>query len=313
MKKLFITWSMAMLMLASCNSENDAPEAGQNAAQFSASIRGRNAGRAYDTAWEAGDAIGISGVTGSKTYANVEYTTTSGDGTFTVAATGSEIYFQDNAEVNFTAYYPFSSDATAITADTWYQARQKSFDFLWAQGKGSKANPGVAFVFEHRMAKLVLTVRKGADVSFDEVKSAVLSLDGFRHQGKFDAVSGVAEATGNAAAMWEFANNADDADFNAPVNTDATAETVSYTLILFPQTFDATLPFEAALTGKQSFKATLDFTAANKNAGDADAANAWVAGRQYNLSVTLHKTALTVDGCTITAWDTTDGGNIDAE
>ena len=150
-------------------------------------------------------------------------------------------------------------------------------------------------------------------MGYDEVKNAVLSLEGFKREGSFDVITGETEATGNPGVMWTFANNAGNAAYNAPFVADATAGTVAYTLILFPQAFDAPLPFSAELTGAQTFSAVLDFTAANRNAGDTAPKNEWVAGRQYNLSVTLHKTSLTVDGCTIAPWNEANGGNVNAD
>ena len=124
---------------------------------------------------------------------------------------------------------------------------------------------------------------------------------------------GTATATGdNLTADWTFAGNTTETDYNAPLSKDDAAETVAYTLILFPQVFSSPLPI-TAITGGQSFSATLNFTTANENAGDTDAQNEWVAGRQYNLSVTLHKTDITVDGCTIQGWDEADGGNVNAD
>ena len=114
------------------------------------------------------------------------------------------------------------------------------------------------------------------------------------------------------ATGWTFAGNTSETGYNAPLSKDDTGETVSYTLILFPQVFSSPLPI-TAITGGQSFSATLNFTTANENAGDTDAQNEWVPGRQYNLSVTLHKTDITVDGCTIQGWDEADGGNVDAD
>lgn len=309
MNKSFITCALSLLLLTACSNENDTPAIADDTPHFSATIEGQNDSRAFDTSWENGDAIGISGKSGDVTYTNVQHTTT-GDGNFKAAA--SEIYFQDDNTVTFTAYHPFAADASDITADTWNQQGQKDFDYLWSQAQGSKAQPNVPFVFSHRMAKLVLTIKKGTDVNFSEVKSAALSLEGFRHEGTFDAVTGIAAATGNPGAMWTFANNTANAGFNAPAVTDETEETIAYSFILFPQTFDSELPFEATISGKQTFKAALDFTAANRAAGDSEPVNAWFAGRQYNLSVTLHKTALTVNGCTISAWIPADGGNIDA-
>lgn len=303
MKRAILLSAIAITVLTACNNDENGMDGNDNRqATFSATIDGRRATRAYDRTWEPNDAIGISG----GGYTNVKYQTT-GDGNFTAA--GTEIYYQGNQPVTFTAYYPYG----VTSADTWHQANAKNFDFLWSQATGSKASPNVAFVFSHRMAKLVLTIKKGADIGFDEVKTAVLSLDGFKHEGTFDIATGTAAATGNESALWEFANNTTETSYNAPCTADNTAETVAYTLIMFPQSFDATLPFSAELTGRQTFLATLDFTTANRNAGDTTPKNEWVAGRQYNLSVTLHKTALTVDGCTIAPWDEAEGGNVDAD
>lgn len=312
-KKVLLLCPFAMLALASCSSEGDTPEISNGSeAHFSAFINTHNS-RAYDATWEAGDAIGITGVSGDKNYKNVQYVTT-GSGDFTVATAGSEIYFQDDNAVTFTAYYPWENllSANVILADTHEQADQKRFDYLWAQAQGSKAQPSVAFNFGHRMSKVVLVIKRGADISFEEVKAASVALGGFVNDGQFDVATGEAKATGEASALYTFAGNAD-AQLNAPLTIDDTANTVTYSMIHFPQAFDAALPIVATLDGKQSFKASLDFTAGNTAAGDAAAGNAWVAGRQYTITVTLHKTALTVEGCTITPWVEADGGNVDAE
>lgn len=163
------------------------------------------------------------------------------------------------------------------------------------------------------MAKVVLTVKCGADMSYDEVKAAVLTLDGFKHGGSFNVTTGTAEATDYESTMWEFANNAETEVYNAPFKCDDAKQTVSYTLILFPQTFEAALPFTAELTGKQSFTADLNFTEANAEIDKADAKNEWVAGRQYNMGIVLNKTGIEVEGCTIAPWEEVDGGNIDAQ
>lgn len=43
--------------------------------------------RAVNTAWTAGDAIGVSGKSGEKPYVNVKYVTTAGRGEFTAVTT----------------------------------------------------------------------------------------------------------------------------------------------------------------------------------------------------------------------------------
>ena len=309
MKKiLFYSMALAAMTMASCSGD-EGQGTTETRATFFAAIEGQPQTRAYDTSWESSDAIGITGTTGGTAYTNVKYTTANGDGNFTTATTGTDIYYQDTQDVTFTAYYPWNG--SALSADTRVQSGQKAFDCLWAQAMGSKANPNVAFTFAHKMAKVVITVKKGADVSFEEVKTVKLSLNGFLHEGTFDTATGTAAATGTAVD-WQFAGNTNEPGHNAPSADDNSAETVSYSLIMFPQEFAATLPFTASLPDMQSFGTRLDFTTANANAGDTDAKNEWVAGRQYNISVTLHKTSITVVGCTISQWENADGGNFDA-
>lgn len=313
-KSKMIAAAVSTLMLAACNNEETVPdrETAQDMAHFSATITGPVT-RAYNTVWEANDEIGISGKSGEVQYSNVCYFTSGGNGNF--SPKGGKIYYQTDEEVTFTAYYPWNdlTGSTTITADTWGQKEQKKFDFLWAQAKGSKEHPDVAFTFAHKMAKVVLTVKCGADVSYEEVKAAVLTLDGFKHGGSFNTATGMAEATGNESVMWEFAGNTENEVYNAPFQHDDAKQTVSYTLIFFPQTFEAALPFTAELTGKQSFTADLDFTAANAEIDKTNAKNEWVAGRQYNMGVVLNKTGIKVERCTITKWNEVNGGEVDAQ
>lgn len=311
-KTIFMAMLAAAVLTACNNDENDVIDSGSSQATFTAAINGQANTRAYDQTWEANDAIGISGTSGSTVYTNVQYVTTGGNGNFTAGTSGNEIYYQDNNAVTFTAYYPWTklaADATTITADTRAQASQSDFDFLWAQQTGSKASPNVQFLFAHKMTKLVLTIRKGDGVSYQEVQDAVLSLGGFRNNGSFNVTDGTTSTADDLATDWTFAGNTSETGYNAPLSKDDAAETVAYTLILFLQEFAAPLPF-TAITGGQSFSTKLDFTTANVDAGDTDAKNEWVAGRQYNLSVTLHKTGITVNGSTIQGWEEADGDNI---
>ena len=63
----------------------------------------------------------------------------------------------------------------------------------------------------------------------------------------------------------------------------------------------------------QPFDAELGFTSANQNAGDGTPANSWIKGRQYNISITLNKTSLSIEGCTINAWtEATDDREVEA-
>lgn len=310
--KAILLGTLVMAILAACSNDESEHIANgsKNAPTFTASIDGLVNTRAYNQVWENNDAIGITGTSGNKQYTNVKHITT-GNGNFDVADAAQTIYYQDDNNVSFTAYYPWS-ESTTITAGTEKQKEQSTFDFLYGTGTGSKASPNVALAFTHKMAKVVLTIKKGADVGFDEVKAAKLSLEGFLHKGTFNGLTGEVTATEGAVSGWCFAGNAEAAaDNDAPKTENTADETVSYTLILFPQTFAAKLPFSATLEGKQTFKADLDFTTANSK--DENPGNYWIGGRQYNMSITLNKTGITVNGCTIQKWDETNGGDVSAQ
>lgn len=306
---LFMAAALTAASFTACSSdEGGTATDGLTAAQFSASIGGKT--RAYETYWESGDKIGISGTSGSKAYQNVAYQTSEGDGSFSAVTASEEIFFQNDDEVAFTAYYPWSS-STTITADTHEQANQKQFDFLYATGTGSKASPSVALRFSHEMARLVLTIVPGSGVTYDEVKAAVLSLAGFKNNGSFNGLTGVATATGTESGEWQFAGNTENAACNAKQTLDSDNSAVSYSMILFPQELAAAMAFTA--TNIQTYKASIDLTEANGNAGDENAKNELVAGRQYNLKVTLSKTGIKVTSCNIEPWNSVSGGNASAE
>lgn len=305
--KYFIPAALVIVSLTGCSSGDNEPDiaARKDCPEFTATIGGAQA-RAFNQSWEPADEIGITGAG----RANVRHHTPDGSGNFTVKTSGDQIYFQDENEEIFTAYYPWkelSGDAAKISTDTKDQSAQKGFDFLWAQAPGKKDAPSVNFIFAHCMAKVSFTVKPGKGMSFDEVKAAALSLGGFRHTGSFDPSDGSAAAEAAATDKWTFSGGV------APFTFNETEKTATFSLIFFPQVFNKSVAFmaELDLPGNNSYnlRADIDFTAANSEKDDP-AANEWVAGRQYNLSLTLHKTDITLDGCSINPWTPVDGGNI---
>ena len=57
-------------------------------------------------------------------------------------------------------------------------------------------------------------------------------------------------------------------------------------------------------------RSEIDFTPANREKDGPAAKNEWVAGRQYNLSVTLNKTDITEVECAINPWNEVKGDEI---
>lgn len=281
MKKIIILSAIGFALTACSNDADEPATASLNdprAAAFSAQI-GETASRAAGTQWAAGDAIGISGMSGTKTYTNVPFTTASGDGNF--APVSDPIFYQTTDEVTFTAYYPYAGRLGAdgvITASVADQSNQSEFDFLWAQAVGSYAAPNVRFTFAHRMSRLALTFTNGNDV---DLSAMSYSIDGLVLDGSFDTATGEAKALDGAASTT----------LPIAAMTESAKETASSSLIVFPQTA-STIVINATVDG-QPYRCNL-------------AVGELKPGYSYNVSISVKKTGMTVSGCTITDW--TDGG-----
>lgn len=323
------------ISLASCTSE--APDSGvkvsqDSQARFSGSVEGQFT-RAYDATWELSghdgpDKIGITCNTAGTDYINVAYKLTDATGKFAVNTTGQEIYYQNDDEVTFTAYYPWkdalNGTVTVNEFSTAGQKNNKSFDWLWAQAKGKKAAPNVNFSFKHLMSKVVITVKKGLDVSWEELEAFKFALSEYMVNGSFDRVAGTVSAASSSLIRMPnvqvYRNNeeaaaADDATFQEVI--DQANGKITNTLILLPQEFGGSvnankLTFQAEKVGSagQKFIAEIDLTNANKKfetgVGEVPAAkNALVGGRQYNITVTLNKTDIEVSG-TVQNWNDAD-------
>lgn len=309
MTKNLILASGMLFFMTSCHNDvaGDVPVPDNGAAIFSATIDGQAMTRASNASWDAGDKIGISGISGTKVYNNSGYVTANGSGTGFEFSDGEKIYYMDDSEVTFTAYYPWKQELTEATAtafDAAGQSLQKDFDFLWAQGKGSKSRPAVSLDFAHRMSKLALTIKAGRDISYEQVKSAVCYLGNYLSRGEFDRVSGEAIAQGNAVEV-AFTRNKD-AEYNTPdVTYDASKGTVAYGLILPPQSFENGRPVivieinSGDADNPQRFSADIDLSRITENGGK----DILKPGVQYNITVNVNRTGLSLGECGISPWD----------
>lgn len=291
-KYLFL--GMAALAFAACNNEeviNDGPVA----AQVSAGIEGVQT-RAAGTNWDSNDQIGISCSGGKTTYTNVLYTVSDvSSGSFTSTA---PIYFQDMAEVTFSAYYPYSADGgkitKTITADDQAADAQKKIDYMFATGaKASKASPEVKFTnegstdarFTHRMSQLSFTFNQGADT--DLTNMADFTISGLKMEGTFNTENGTASVTNTAQA----------AELKI-TETPPASNTYSRSLILFPQQVENG-KFNLSLTlGGETYKTELSVPN-----GGTDL----TAGNKYTYTITVKKTEIVVSQSSIEGWG--NGGN----
>lgn len=308
----------AMLTFAftSCNNNEieTIPYEGPVPVQVTAGIDGTIT-RASETSWEHGDAIGISCSGTNTNYTNMKYVTAIGNGTFTHYNGNDQedfttgIFFQGTENVTFSAYYPFTGTEGSkpgtegkISGFTSAQStNQNKIDYLYADGlMATYARPNISFndgvtKFKHKMARLKLVLKTSADAGFsaNDVTTGTYVLGGLKHGGTFDTTDGTAEAASTAAAVddWLVSNNCPYTDTN---------NQRTYTMILYPQTVSGPLPFTATINS-QNYRNTTNIRFDN---------NKLQPGTSYTFTITIKKTGLTVNSCTIDGWGTgaTGGG-----
>lgn len=219
--RLIAATAAALLLLAGCEKEsNNTVENGPVAARIHTVIDAMTSGpgssggsgtdgtpntRAAGTAWAKNDAIGITAThtDGTKLLDNACYLTPNGDGKFE-AEDGSVFYFTDNAEVDFTAYYPWTATdelENGIIHDVFTGAtnqtpeNQPKIDFLFATATGSATNPDVKLQFRHCMSRIVLRFLPGEGIA--ELGDIEYTLFGMILDGTFNTLTGEVKAKGH--------------------------------------------------------------------------------------------------------------------
>lgn len=279
MKKILYIAAATLALTACSNDDNYIEEPIE--AQILATIGGSAVSRASGTSWTAGDTIGI---TMADRYANLKYTTVSGDGNFT----GTVMYFKNKREpVNLTAYYPFTGTEGTATpliesntlSENQTSANQPKIDFLYAVKENvSGTDPKISITFSHKMSKLSLIFNNGAGAK--DVKITSYKIDGLIMQGTFNTVKGECTATNVAAEPLEIAVSGETDGVELP------------SLILFPQAVD-------------NKKVTLTITDSDGQYYACDLAfseNVIASGNNYMFTITVNKTGLNVHQSSISDW-----------
>lgn len=282
----------APFLFTACDKNDDCAPV---AANITATIRPMET-KAGNTTWAAGDAIGVSAAISGKDYTNVQYRT-DGSGKFVVVnpASGADntIYFQDEKEVNFTAYYPYEGAngtmpgsagviSRTITGDDLKPEGLPGIDFLWATAKGSSAATTVNFSFDHAMSRLVFAFEKGDGVV--QLENIQYSLNGLTPEGTFNTLTGVARVSSNPNPTVLGGDMAASGDMKAM-------------LIAYPGQ-EGTLTLEVTMAGK---KYTASFQMAAEQGTNTSIP--LKGGCSYTYNVKLSKQAITVEQATITPWD----------
>ena len=310
MKKFkFLYIAAAALLFAACANEEDGignsgPVAATVQADISNNIKTR--GTADNNSWTAGDAIGVYATSsGNTTGDNKKYVTTYGDGTFEAADNNNIIYFKDNKETTFSAYYPYSESLTDGKMD-WNMAEVEEnqpcmADVLFASGAtASKASPIVNFTdiehrFKHCMSLVEFKIKPGQGVKYNNYKFNRLELKGIFRSGKFDTRTGSVETAGDRGPIIL---NFDDVSFESEK---------SFAYIMLPQSLESNkMDIEIYLLLNDSeVKYTTPITPSTHGKFEG--------GKKYTYNITVKNTGITIEDAFIYPWENGDSGDLDAD
>ena len=303
MKKFrFLYIAAAALLFAACANEEDGPVA----ATVQADIV-KNVTRATtDDTWSKNDAIGVYATSsGNTTGDNKKYVTTNGDGTFEAADNNNIIYFKDNKETTFSAYYPYSESLTDGKMD-WNMAEVEAnqpckADVLFASGAtASKASPIVNFTdiehrFKHCMSLVEFKIKPGQGVKYNNYKFNRLELKGIFRSGKFDTRTGSVETAGDRGPIIL---NFDDVSFESEK---------SFAYIMLPQSLESNkMDIEIYLLLNDSeVKYTTPITPSTNGQFEG--------GKKYTYNITVKNTGITIEKANIVPWENGDSSDLDAD
>lgn len=290
--------ALSTLTLMSCTNNDDNSEwYGSEGIVFTTAIQSRVSGNA----WNANDEVGIymmnagSGIEAA-TAQNKKYIAQT-NGTLT-AAPGNGIYLPESGNVDFIAYYPYTTSVNGnkLAVNVSDQSNPAAIDLIYSNGtKGIEATTAttISLGFTHQLTKVTLNVNK--DETIETLNGLGVNIKGISTEGEFNLADGTLTATAGT-------NNKDVAMY-----IDAQGTTATATAIIFPtaaSTDQTSLNLTFNLNG-QSFTHTIS-DASSFEKGTNVNFNA-------NLSINNGKPVVTVGAATIENWTEKPGGDINVD
>lgn len=290
--------ALSTLTLMSCTNNDDNSEwYGSEGIVFTTAIQSRVSGNA----WNANDEVGIymmnagSGIEAA-TAQNKKYIAQT-NGTLT-AAPGNGIYLPESGNVDFIAYYPYTTSVSGnkLAVNVSDQSNPAAIDLIYSNGtKGIEATTAttISLGFTHQLTKVTLNVNK--DETIETLNGLGVNIKGISTEGEFNLADGTLTATAGT-------NSKDVAMY-----IDAQGATATATAIIFPtaaSTDQTSLSLTFNLNG-QSFTHTIS-DASSFEKGTNVSFNA-------NLSINNGKPVVTVGAATIEDWTEKPGGDINVD
>ncbi|WP_304321555.1 fimbrillin family protein [Phocaeicola plebeius] len=296
--KLMYMGALSALALTSCTNNDDNSEwYGSEGIVFTSAIQSRVSGNA----WNANDEVGLymmnagSGIEAA-TAQNKKYIAQT-NGTLT-AAPGNGIYLPESGNVDFIAYYPYTTSVSGnkLAVNVSDQSNPAAIDLIYSNGtKGVAATTAttISLGFTHQLTKVTLNVTK--DETIETLNGLGVNIKGVSTEGEFNLADGTLTATAGT-------NNKDVAMY-----IDAQGTTATATAIILPtaaSTDQTSLNLTFNLNG-QSFTHTIS-DASIFEKGTNVSFNA-------NLSINNGKPVVTVGNATINNWTEKPGGDINVD
>lgn len=290
--------ALSTLALMSCTNNDDNSEwYGSEGIVFTTAIQSRVSGNT----WNANDEVGIymmnagSGIEAA-TAQNKKYIAQT-NGTLT-AAPGNGIYLPESGNVDFIAYYPYTTSVSGnkLAVNVSDQSNPAAIDLIYSNGtKGVAATTAttISLGFTHQLTKVTLNVTK--DETIETLNGLGVNIKGISTEGEFNLADGTLTATAGT-------NNKDVAMY-----IDAQGTTATATAIILPtaaSTDQTSLNLTFNLNG-QSFTHTIS-DASIFEKGTNVSFNA-------KLSINNGKPVVTVGNATISNWTEKPGGDINID
>lgn len=290
--------ALSTLALMSCTNNDDNSEwYGSEGIVFTTAIQSRVSGNT----WNANDEVGIymmnagSGIEAA-TAQNKKYIAQT-NGTLT-AASGNGIYLPESGNVDFIAYYPYTTSVSGnkLAVNVSDQSNPAAIDLIYSNGtKGVAATTAttISLGFTHQLTKVTLNVTK--DETIETLNGLGVNIKGISTEGEFNLADGTLTATAGT-------NNKDVAMY-----IDAQGTTATATAIILPtaaSTDQTSLNLTFNLNG-QSFTHTIS-DASIFEKGTNVSFNA-------KLSINNGKPVVTVGNATISNWTEKPGGDINVD
>lgn len=290
--------ALSTLALVSCTNNDDNSEwYGSEGIVFTTAIQSRVSGNT----WNANDEVGIymmnagSGIEAA-TAQNKKYIAQT-NGTLT-AAPGNGIYLPESGNVDFIAYYPYTTSVSGnkLAVNVSDQSNPAAIDLIYSNGtKGVAATTSttIRLGFTHQLTKVTLNVTK--DETIETLNGLGVNIKGVSTEGEFNLADGTLTATAGT-------NNKDVAMY-----IDAQGTTATATAIILPT---------AASTDQTSLNLTFNLNGQSFTHTISDA-SIFEKGKNVsfyaNLSINNGKPVVTIGAATIEDWDEKLGGDINVD